>query len=124
MSTRACVSIRNEDGSVLSIYQHWDGYPEGLGESLKGNYTNIESVRELIEMGDASVIGDTLTDCIFYNRDRGDDWNDVKPLQVPKVQDLLEHYPICEYFYVFEDNQWTTYTYSEVESISKQPTIA
>ena len=35
MSTNARIGIKLEDGSILSAYHHWDGYPEWLGVFLK-----------------------------------------------------------------------------------------
>jgi len=36
MATRAIVRVYNEDNRPLcTIYKHWDGYPEGLGETLR-----------------------------------------------------------------------------------------
>ena len=31
MSTNSRIGLRLEDGSILSVYHHWDGYPEWLG---------------------------------------------------------------------------------------------
>ena len=37
MSTRARIGLLlPDDLSVLSVYHHWDGYPEWLGVTLKG----------------------------------------------------------------------------------------
>ena len=33
MGTRARIGLELKDGSVLSVYHHWDGYPEWLGHS-------------------------------------------------------------------------------------------
>ena len=38
MSTRARIGLLQEDLSVLSVYHHWDGYPEWLGVTLKEQY--------------------------------------------------------------------------------------
>jgi hypothetical protein len=36
MSTRALAEVYDEDGKILvSIYKHWDGYPEGFGADLE-----------------------------------------------------------------------------------------
>ena len=54
MSTRARIGLELSDGSVLSAYHHWDGYPEWLGRKLEANYTTYEAVSELIDGGDMS----------------------------------------------------------------------
>ena len=38
MATRARIGLELKDGSVLSVYHHWDGYPEWLGRILKTHY--------------------------------------------------------------------------------------
>lgn len=54
MGTRSRVGIQNEDKSVTSIYIHWDGYPEYLGEKLNDNLLTEELVRNFVAEGDRS----------------------------------------------------------------------
>ena len=54
MSTRSRIGIELSDGSVLSAYHHWDGYPEWLGRILNTHYNTKEKVAELIDGGDMS----------------------------------------------------------------------
>ena len=35
MATRARIGLKLEDGSIISAYHHWDGYPEWLGVTLR-----------------------------------------------------------------------------------------
>ena len=55
MGTRSRVGIQNEDKSVTSIYIHWDGYPEYLGEKLNENLLTEELVRNFLAEGDRST---------------------------------------------------------------------
>jgi len=54
MATRSRIGIELSDGSVLSAYHHWDGYPEWLGRILKTHYNSKELATELIDGGDMS----------------------------------------------------------------------
>ena len=54
MATRSRIGLQLSDGSVLSVYHHWDGYPEWLGRILKTHYNTKEKVAELIDGGDMS----------------------------------------------------------------------
>jgi hypothetical protein len=54
MSTRSRIGIQLSDESVLSVYHHWDGYPEWLGRILNTHYNTREKVAELIDGGDMS----------------------------------------------------------------------
>ena len=87
MATRARIGILNEDGTVTASYQHWDGYPGGLGYNLVDYWTDSNKVREAIALGNASkwgfIIGtkvdfddrqDPLHEVqnVYYMRDRGE----------------------------------------------------
>ena len=54
MSTRARIGIQLPDDSILSVYHHFDGYPEGLGVKLVEHYNTYEKVSELIDGGNMS----------------------------------------------------------------------
>ena len=54
MATRSRIGIELSDGSILSAYHHWDGYPEWLGRILKTHYNTKDKVAELIDGGDMS----------------------------------------------------------------------
>ena len=54
MGTRSRIGIQLKDNSVLSVYCHYDGYPEFNGRVLRDNYNTIEKVKELIDGGDMS----------------------------------------------------------------------
>ncbi len=54
MATRSRIGIELSNGSVLSAYHHWDGYPEWLGRILRTHYNTQDKVAELIDGGDMS----------------------------------------------------------------------
>tara|TARA_B100000945_G_scaffold156329_1_gene125385 strand:+ start:94 stop:537 length:444 start_codon:yes stop_codon:yes gene_type:complete len=54
MATRARIGLKLEDGSIISAYHHWDGYPEWLGVTLKEHYNNREDIAKLIDGGNMS----------------------------------------------------------------------
>jgi len=56
MGTRSRIGIELSDGSVLSSYCHWDGYPEYNGKMLVTHYQNREDVQELIDGGSMSSL--------------------------------------------------------------------
>lgn len=89
MSTRARIGIEEPDGSVTSIYSHWDGYPDGAGAILLEHYSQPDELRQLLALGDVSSLGPELGErhdfdshhsneaasewCLFYKRDRGEE---------------------------------------------------
>ena len=66
MGTRSRIGIQLKDDSILSVYHHWDGYPEWLGRILKTHYNSRDLASELIDGGDMSVC---WTDDHFRNSD-------------------------------------------------------
>ncbi len=61
MATRSRIGIVNDDGTVSSIYCHWDGYPEGNGKRLVEHYTDRNKVRGLIDLGSISSLGERVS---------------------------------------------------------------
>ncbi len=58
MSTNARIGLEILPGErVESIYTHWDGYPSHHGTLLLGHWNSREKVRELLALGDLSVLG-------------------------------------------------------------------
>ena len=57
MATRSRIGIELNDGSILSAYHHWDGYPEWLGQVLATHYRTKAQVASLIDGGDMSCLG-------------------------------------------------------------------
>lgn len=134
MSTRANIIYVDENNIAHSVYCHNDGYPEGVGCTLKTNYTDIEKIKELISYGDMSALRPKINPvagiphkansflpdvcqpdvCIFYHRDRGDEWEYTKPLKFEYTAKNI-HNNIgsdIDYTYVWYDNRWNIYNFS------------
>jgi len=66
MSTRSMIAQAQKNGTVRAVYCHGDGYPEHNGRLLNEYWTEQADVAELIEGGDMSSLGATLSTCKFY----------------------------------------------------------
>ena len=53
MGTRSRIGLQLKD-QIISVYHHWDGYPEWLGVTLNKKFNTREKVAELIDGGDMS----------------------------------------------------------------------
>ena len=53
MGTRSRIGLQLED-QIISVYHHWDGYPQWLGVTLNKKFNTREKVEELIDGGDMS----------------------------------------------------------------------
>ena len=103
MATRSRIAIENQDGSVTSIYCHWDGHIETNGVILNQYYRTKDKVEELIALGDLSSLDVALDRIVAYHRDNGEDLNQ-KPFS--NVEDLFEDgfSSGIEYIYCFTKN--------------------
>jgi len=86
MATRSRIAIENQDGTVTSIYCHFDGYLSGVGKTLFEHYDR-EKTEKLIELGDISVLGESTLDTIAYHRDRNEDLHFKTFLNIPDLFD-------------------------------------
>ena len=113
MATRGRIGLQLSDGSILSVYHHWDSYPQWLGRTLVEHYNTQELVSELVDGGDMSscysdqIWGKKLPKGTFkpeYYSARGEDC----PPRLDK--DLFEFLSEGEeYSYVFSNGSWTAY---------------
>jgi hypothetical protein len=117
MATRSRIGIQLSDESVLSVYHHWDGYPEWLGRILKTHYNTKDKVAELIDGGDMSTCWNDNNEPEYYT-DRGEDC--PPRLDANKYDYLAEGE---EYAYLFVNNEWVCYDRHQFEE-NTMPTVA
>ena len=78
MSTRSRIGIEFENGTVASIYCHWDGYPDNNGVILLEHYQDVEKIKQLIELGDISSLAPEIGEKHDFNAyDEHNDWVSV-----------------------------------------------
>jgi hypothetical protein len=118
MATRSRIGIELKNGSILSVYHHWDGYPEWLGRILRTHYNTKEKAAELIDGGDMSVCWSEDKKPEYYSM-RGD----ICP---PRLDDDLCEYLLPdnseEYAYVFRNGEWVCYDMHQFDD-NKLPEI-
>lgn len=120
MATRSTIAKLNPDGTVTSIYCHWDGYPDGVGATLEEHYTDLAKIRQLLALGDISILAEEIgeqhdfdnpTDgwTLAYGRDRGE--SDVGPLVHGSTEQWLDSRKGsgCEYGYLWNGDVWETH---------------
>ena len=84
MATRSRIGIELEDGTVKSVYCHWDGYVSNNGKILLEWYDRAKTLA-LVELGDLSSLGEQVEPTgphsfespqggvtVAYHRDRGE----------------------------------------------------
>jgi len=124
MATRSRIGIQLADESILSVYHHWDGYPEWLGRILKTHYNSKELAAELIDGGDMSSAwtnagfnNETVAQGPLYYSQRGDDCP-------PRIDKNLKVFLAFgeEYSYIFRNGEWVCYDMHEFED-NKRPEV-
>ena len=113
MATRSRIGIQLADESVLSVYHHWDGYPEWLGRILKTHYNSKELAAELIDGGDMSVAWNANNEPEYYGEE--------PPRLDANKYDYLANGE--EYAYLFVNDEWVCYNLHQFEE-NTMPTIA
>ncbi len=107
MATRATIGYLNPSNSITTTYNHYDGYPEGLGVALKNHYNTDEEAKEVANMGYVSYIDAETGDIEANNKSRpvtvggGDDL--VSTLQYFKEQASEGDYA---YLWVPQNGEW------------------
>ena len=119
MSTRARIGILLPDDSILSVYHHFDGYPEWLGVILKEHFNTYEKASELIDGGN---MGCCYSDS-EYDAKTGD-YIDVEPRvtyyggdkEAPILSKNFDEFTRIdcwqEFSYVFVKDRWEGYAIS------------
>ena len=104
MATRSSIAVVLNDGSVKSIYCHYDGYVGYNGKYLRAYYNTYEQALELVQKGDMSSLNETIEESIFYSRDRGEKLV-VRTYSSLKFYLLSQDYR-QDYDYIFAEGQW------------------
>ena len=112
MATRSRIGLQLADGNILSVYHHWDGYPQWLGVTLNEKFNTREKVAELLDGGDISCCDsdsdwnlNKVENHVQYYNDRGDN---TEPRLDSNFDDYVKNGE--EYAYVFTlDHVWECY---------------
>ena len=118
MATRARIGLKLEDGSIISAYHHWDGYPEWLGVTLKEHYNKKEDIAKLIDGGNMSSC---YSDNQYDEEKQEFVKNDPKPEyyggddERPRLSRNFTQFAFDsksgeEYLYLFVDNEWNGFS--------------
>ena len=126
MATRSNISVK-VGNEYRTVYCHWDGYLEGVGQTLLNYYNSQELAEELVKEGDMSCIGEKCS-CpegysyenqvsgytVYYGRDRGETEIEYK---------ISEERPPRneEYLYLFEDGKWfVSSAYFDLQELTQE----
>ena len=112
MATRGRIGVQLTDGSILSVYCHYDNYPSFNGVKLQEHFNSRDAATELIDGGDISCLWTNAgwnnevlpaTAPLYYSS-RGEDCP-------PRIDANLGKYLANgeEYAYLFANGKWVCY---------------
>lgn len=112
MATKSRIGLRLADDSILSVYHHYDGYPQWLGVTLNKKFNTFDKVAELLDGGDISCCDSdsdwsgnkVLNRHVQYYNDRGEK---TEPRLDANEWEYFNNNE--EYAYIFENDGWTCY---------------
>ena len=131
MATRGRIGLELKDGSILSVYHHWDSYESWLGRILTTHYNSYEKAAELIDGGDMSSAwtnerwSNDLLD--RHKEEYGPQYYSQRGEDCPPRLDA----DLCEYLlpddgeefhYIFRNGEWVCYNMNQFDD-SKLPEI-
>jgi hypothetical protein len=123
MGTSSRIGIQLADESILSVYCHWDGYPEFNGVKLVENFNTREKVKELIDGGDISSLWTNerwSNDLLDRHRDvYGPQYYSQRGEDCPPRLDANKYDYLAngeEYAYIYTlNNEWVCYNRYQFE---------
>ena len=117
MGTRSRIGLQLANESILSVYCHWDGYPEFNGVKLVEYFNSFQKAAGLIDGGDISSLW-TDTDWDkqplpkngpLYYSDRGE--VSFEPRLDANLAEYLSDGE--EYAYLFANGEWVCYNMNQ-----------
>lgn len=147
MATRSTIALLRDNGEVVKVYAHWDGYLENNGQLLVDNYNTPEKIEALLAGGDISSLGrivgerhpfdtfnkDKMTAgelalaaraeeegwTLYYGRDRGETGVEAKLYK--SVEDYEARAQFEEYNYLYMYGDWYYVSYDGlVRNVAEQ----
>jgi hypothetical protein len=116
MATRSRIGMVLPDGTVRSIYCHYDGYVSNNGRLLHDHYTDPAKIAGLIALGSLSTLEASIEapeghsfatkedgHTVAYHRDRGED---IDPGRVDPTVDDWWQGDNEEFAYLWYGTQW------------------
>ncbi len=112
MATRSRIGVQLSDGSILSVYSHWDGSPKFNGVKLQEHFNSYDKASELIDGGDISALWTNLG---FNNETLPETgplpYSTRGEITEPRLDSTLMEYLSNgeEYAYLFVNDEWICY---------------
>ena len=110
MGTRSRIGIQLADDSIISIYCHYDGFPEHVGKLLVVNYNQFNLDKLFGEPKDLRCL-----DIPSKEQDVLQDPSNIAQYTFRSIYELKERAMNmhCEYLYYFQNGIWNCMDFNE-----------
>lgn len=107
MSTRSLIAEKDANGTIRSVYCHYDGYPDHTGRILKEFYDTPEKLTELINLGDFRQLKENIEDIESFTS-LGEPWEFNSPDMSYTLQEFIKTGKSrgADYLYLFDEGSW------------------
>jgi hypothetical protein len=131
------IGKQEQDGTIRAIYCHYDGYPEGVGQTLANYYTAEAKVDALLNLGNLSVLSNEIGEqqdfnnretrnenwCLAYGRDRGELNQGAQVFDYTGAYLEYARNSWAEFAYIFTPNGWAYWNLRTTEPTRLQPSL-
>jgi hypothetical protein len=147
MATRSTIALLRDNGEVVKVYCHWDGYLENNGELLVKHYNTPEKIEALLAHGDISSLGtcvgkkhpfdlflkDKMSEedkalaeqaeaegwTLYYGRDRGETGTEAKVYADLGLYEKNAQFEEFNYCFIYGNWYYTSYD-EQVRSVAEE----
>ena len=147
MATRSTIALLRDNGEVVKVYCHWDGYLENNGELLVKHYNTPEKIEALLAHGDISSLGKVVGEkhpfdtydksklsaedlalaeraeaeswTLYYGRDRGETGTEPKVYADLGLYERNAQFEEYNYCFIFGTWYYTSYD-GKVRSVAEE----
>lgn len=122
MATRALIGYLDGNRNFTCTYNHYDGYPEGLGKALNDHYNSDEKAKFVANEGYISYIDEDGSINSKYDEPANKmklngDWEDAQEEMAGKVDEYGGNYG---YIWFEDAGEWTTIKNTGIRSMMDQ----
>jgi hypothetical protein len=114
MGTSAFIAVKNQDGTIDSVYCSYDGYPSHTGDVLVKWWNTSEKVKSLIALGSIVALEADLESTESYHKNHQED---IEIFSFKNESEFFEGdgVPSCEYYYIYDSGHWKCFLYNGKE---------
>jgi hypothetical protein len=105
MGTHAVIAVQYNE-TINSVYCHFDGYFEHVGNILQDYYNTEDKIDQLMVRGDMSSLGKTIKECKFFDDTSFKVFIDSPFMSARERLKTYANSRFASYVYLFVEGNW------------------